>query len=109
MQQGKIGRSKFCVQVIKAGLILKTVYRLAYRSLQGFFQSILQLMKPPPQVHPYSLFAKRAKEIPKLYQHIPIDLVIDLSGLKIYGEGEWKVKVHRARLISQWIQSLKKS
>lgn len=109
VQQGKRGRPKFCSQVIKAGLILKTVYRLAYRSLQGFFQSILQLMQLPHQVPHYSLFSKRAqevaKEIPKLSQRKPLDLVIDSSGLKVYGEGEWKVKIHGASKRRKWIKA----
>lgn len=109
VKQGKRGRPKFCSQVIKAGLILKTVYRLAYRALQGFFQSILKLMQLPNQVPHYSLFAKRApevaKEIPKLSQRKPIDLVIDSSGLKVYGEGEWKVKVHGTSKRRKWIKA----
>jgi hypothetical protein len=38
----------------------------------------------------------RAKSIkfPKLSKKRPQDIVFDSTGLKVYGEGEWKVKVH---------------
>ena len=44
-KSGKRGRPKFSSYAIKVGWILKTVYRLVFRALQGFFNSILQLMK----------------------------------------------------------------
>ena len=107
MSKGKLGRPKFRDHVIKIGLMLRAVYRLSYRSLQGFFSSILKLMKLTHRVPHYSLFSKRAGEIelPKLSHRKPLDLVIDSSGLKIYGEGEWKVKVHGASHRRKWIKA----
>jgi hypothetical protein len=44
----------------------------------------------------YTLYSKRMKflELPKLSSRRPQHLLIDASGVKILGEGEWKVKVH---------------
>lgn len=105
----KRGRPKFSSMVIKTGWILKTVYRLTYRSLQGFFDSILKLMKLPLESPHYSLFSKRAEEVlddlPKLSNRRPTDIVIDGSGFKVYGEGEWKVKMHGKDRPRRWIKA----
>jgi hypothetical protein len=105
----KRGRPKFSSLVIKTGWILKTVYRLTFRTLQGFFNSILKLMKLPLESPDYSLFSKRAAEImddlPKLSKRRPTDLVIDSSGFKVYGEGEWKVKIHGKDKPRKWIKA----
>jgi hypothetical protein len=106
---GRRGRPKFDKSVIKIGWILKTVYRLTYRALEGFFGSILKLMKLPHKVPNYTLFCKRANEVleelPKLSKRRPTDLVVDSSGLKVYGEGEWKVKVHGRDKPRKWIKA----
>lgn len=108
-KSGKRGRPKFSSYVIKVGWILKTVYRLAFRALQGFFNSILQLMKLPMKAPDYSLFSKRAHEVlddlPRLSARRPTDLVIDASGFKVYGEGEWKVKIHGKGKPRRWIKA----
>lgn len=106
---GKRGRPKFDKSVIKIGWILKTIYRLTYRALEGFFSSILKLMKLPHKVPNYTLFCKRASEVleelPKLSNRRPTDLVVDSSGFKVYGEGEWKVKVHGRDKPRKWIKA----
>jgi hypothetical protein len=34
----------------------------------------------------------------------PIHLVVDSTGLKIYGEGEWKIRKHRKNKHYQWVK-----
>ncbi len=106
--QPKIGRPKFSSHVIEIGLILREVYKLTLRALQGFMSSILQLLKLPLDTPNYTLFSKRyvevASKLPKLSSRRPYDLVIDSSGLKVFGEGEWKVKVHGASKRRKWVK-----
>jgi transposase len=78
-------------------LTLKAYYRLTLRSCQGFVKSLFRLMKFEAEVPDYSTICRRQKSVllPKLPQsEEPIHLVIDSSGLKIFGEGEWKVRMH---------------
>lgn len=107
-RSGKRGRPSFSSAVIQAGWLLKTVYRLPLRALQGFMSSVLQLLKTPFKTPHYSLFCKRAEEaasiLPKLSNKRPLELAIDSSGLKIQGEGEWKVKIHGAEKRRGWIK-----
>lgn len=104
----KRGRPSFSTHVIELGWILRIVYRLTLRALQGFLQSILSLLKLALTTPNYTLFCKRAKEIPSLSQKLsnrrPCDLVIDASGIKVYGEGEWKVKVHGSSKHRKWLK-----
>ena len=106
--QPKIGRPKFSSHVIEMGLIIREVYKLTLRTLQGFMSSILELLKLSLDTPHYTLFSKRyvevASKLPKLSSRRPYDLVIDSSGLKVYGEGEWKVKVHGASKRRKWVK-----
>jgi IS5 family transposase len=105
---GTKGRPSFSTSVIQLGWIIKTVYRLPLRSLQGFMLSILRLMGTELLVPSYTLFCKRAKEaaeaLPRLSNNRAMEIAIDSSGLKIMGEGEWKVKIHGADKHRSWIK-----
>ena len=107
-KSGRKGRPSFSTSVIQAGLIIKSVYNLPLRSLQGFLESLLLVLKVSLKSPHYSLFCKRAKEaascLPKLSNRKPLELAIDSSGLKIRGEGEWKVKIHGSEQRRGWIK-----
>ncbi|MEA5239112.1 IS5 family transposase, partial [Vibrio parahaemolyticus] len=68
------------------------------RALQGFLDSVLKLANIPLVCPHYTCISRRAKEVEVSFktktrgtiQH----LAIDATGLKVYGEGEWKVKKH---------------
>lgn len=83
---------------ITTALMMKRVFRLSLRALQGFVDSIFKLMRVQLKCPDYSLLSKRAKTV-----NISIKtstrgeithLVIDSTGLKVFGEGEWKVRQH---------------
>ena len=105
---GKKGRPPFSNLVIQAGWIIKSIYRLSLRALQGFLKSILKLLQVDLKSPHYSLFCKRAKEaseaLPPLSNRRPTDLLIDATGLKVLGEGEWKVKIHGNEKRRGWIK-----
>jgi hypothetical protein len=89
--------TKYSDTAILTLLILKQVYRLTLRSCQGFASSLLVLMNLPLEVPNYSRICRRQKtvELPKLPKlSETIHLVVDSSGLKVFGEGEWKVRQH---------------
>jgi len=78
-------------------LILKQVYGRTLRATQGLTQSLFKLMQLNLDIPCYTRVCRRQGGIilPKLPQLSGnIHLVIDSSGLKIYGEGEWKVRQH---------------
>lgn len=78
-------------------IIVRFVYHLALRSLEGFLLSLFQLLKVTLPVPSYTQICRRGSKIslPKrLSNQRPADIVFDGSGLKVYGEGEWKVRQH---------------
>ena len=95
----KTGRGNFKTysdMAIQTCLMLKAVFNLRLRSLEGFVNSIFRLMKIPLTSPDCSAFSKRGKtlqaEIPRRLPDGPADIVFDSAGLKIYGEGERKVR-----------------
>jgi hypothetical protein len=79
-------------------LILREVYSLPLRALQGFVESLFQQMGVVLPVPSYTQISRRAKA---LHKRIPLllkkgvrNIIFDSTGLKVYGEGEWKVKIH---------------
>ena len=89
---------EFPLVLIQLLLFIKIQYSLTYRGLEGFAKSILQKMYSWFEVPSYSLICKRAKELsrslPELSSRRPSVVLIDASGIKVFGEGEWKRKIH---------------
>lgn len=82
------------------------VFNLPLRALQGFVDSIFKLMALPLRCPDDSLLSKRAKSV-SICIKTPTrgeisHLVIDATGLKVFGEGEWKVRQHGADKRRVW-------
>ena len=94
----------FSDQLILMLLLIKIHFKLPYRMLEGFTKYILNGINLPT----YSLTCKRAVKLhlnlPKLSAARPHTVIIDSSGIKIAGEGEWKVKVHGKGRPRKWIK-----
>ncbi|RAR74733.1 DDE family transposase [Pantoea ananatis] len=77
-------------------LMIKRLFRLTLRAAQGFNDSVFALMDVPLRSPDYTSVSKRAKPVNVSFKTSTrgeiAHLVIDSSGLKVFGEGEWKVK-----------------
>ena len=84
--------------MIQAVLTLKHVYHLTLRASQGFVQSLRELAFADLPVPNYTTLSRRAQELqvtlPEMSSGDPIHLVIDSTGVKVFGECEWKVRKH---------------
>ncbi|SXT17676.1 transposase [Klebsiella pneumoniae] len=78
--------------------MIKRVFRLTLRAAQGFIDSIFALMNVPLRCPDYTSVSKRAKPVNVSFKTSTrgeiAHLVIDSTGLKVFGEGEWKVRKH---------------
>lgn len=86
--------------------MMKQVFGLSLRALQGIVDSIFKLMEVSLRCPDYSLLSKRAKTV-NISIKTPTrgeiaHLVIDGTGLKVFGEGEWKVRQHGANRRREW-------
>jgi hypothetical protein len=97
---GKPGRpDTYSDDAIRCGLMIKAVFRIALRALQGFVQSLIDVLGLELMCPHYSVFSRRAKEL-----RIPLrkllkpgenlNVIFDSTGVKVFGEGEWKVRKH---------------
>ena len=79
-------------------LTVRVLLRLPLRQTQGFIQSLLGLMRLALAVPDYSTLSRRQGSLAVVLptQRMPksMHLVVDSTGLKVYGEGEWKVREH---------------
>lgn len=85
---------------IECCLTVRSVFHLPLRQTERFLQSAFRLMDSDLPVPDYTTVCKRAG---RLLVDLPvrgtspgekIHFVIDSSGFKVFGEGEWKVKIH---------------
>ena len=92
--------------VITPALMLKRVFRLTLRAVQGFIDSIFKPMNVPLRCPDYTCVSKRARSVNVRFKTPPrgeiAHLVIDSTGLKVFGEGEWKVKKHSQEKRRVW-------
>ncbi len=81
---------------ITAALLLKAVYRLPLRATQGLLASLLKVLQIPLPTPHYSTLSRRQANlkviVPIRGREEGIHLVVDSTGCKVYGEGEWKVR-----------------
>jgi len=75
---------------------LRKLFDLGLRQSQGLVRSLFVLMDLDLKAANYSTLSRRQAalqiELPVRSKEEPIHLVVDSSGLKIFGEGEWKVR-----------------
>lgn len=92
-------------QAILVMLTVKEVFHLTNRGVEGYMRSIFQLMKINLPVPDHSTLSKRGKglkvNLPKKTSQT-LNIVMDSTGLKIYGEGEWKVRMHGVSKRRTW-------
>ena len=88
-------------QTIEWMLTLRVLFGLLLRQTQDFIQSLLDLMGLVLAVPDYSTLSRRqgalAVGLPKKQPDSPVSpmhLVVDSTGLTVYGEGEWRVRQH---------------
>ena len=92
-------------QAILVMLTVKEVFHLTNRGVEGYMRSMFQLMKINLPVPDHTTLSKRGKNLkvnlPKRTSQ-SLNIVMDSTGLKIYGEGEWKVRMHGVSKRRTW-------
>lgn len=105
---GKRGRpASYSDALIEMLLNLRCLYHLTLRGTEGFARSWLRLAGLAEQQIPdYSTLSRRSANLEPLREAAsrshPIHLVVDSTGLKVYGEGEWKTRQHGVSKRRTW-------
>src|SRR5215210_7041927 len=118
---GRGGRPAYSDLAILTGLTLKAVFRLAYRQTEGLIGSVIGLLGLDLAVPDHSTLCRRAEtlEVPRPKPRgagagaddaaggagggaEPLHLLVDSTGLKLIGAGEWLVEKHGAKRRRSW-------
>ena len=84
------GQRVYSDMAIETGLVVRMVYKLAYRQTEGFLHSIASLLGLGIEIPDYSTLCRRSRllrkklRIPKAASTQPIHLMIDSTGLRIH-------------------------
>ena len=86
--------------------MIKSLFHLSLRMVTGFVQSLIHLCRLDWTAPDYSTICRRQKHIDIAinYQKSSngLQLLVDSTGLKFLGEGEWKRKKHQPEYRRQW-------
>jgi transposase len=98
-RSGKRGKPRtYGSTCIECMLVLKSVYHLPQRATYGLVCSLVELMNLNlPVPHP-TILSRRAGSLdlalPRRKRNESLHILVDATGLKVFGEGEWKVRTH---------------
>jgi Transposase DDE domain len=96
---GKRGHPRtYTETVILTMATLQEIYHLPLRQTEGLLRSILTLLQVGLPVPDYSTLSRRratlAVALPRTRSREALHVVVDSTGVKVFGEGEWKVRQH---------------
>jgi hypothetical protein len=99
------GQPHYSDLAIATALTLRTVFRLALRQTEGLIRSILHLLGLDLAVPDHSTMSRRARllALPRMRRgRRPVHLLVDSTGLRLSGPGEWLVERHGSRTRRLW-------
>jgi hypothetical protein len=100
------GQPYYSALAIRTALTLRAVFRLALRQTEGLIGSILQLLGLDLAVPDHSTLSRRAEtlEVPRPCSSSrgPVHLLVDSTGLRLCGPGEWLIAKHGTRRRRSW-------
>lgn len=92
------GQRRFSDLAIETTLILGAVMRLPMRQTEGFVRSLMEMMGLDLAVPDHTTLVRRRRTVdvhqPRCRRKGPVDIVIDSTGLKFFGAGEWARAKH---------------
>ena len=99
------GQPHHSALAITTALTLRAVFRLALRQTEGLIGSILQLLGLDLPVPDHSTLSRRAEtlDVPRPRSGTePVHLLVDGTGLRLCGPGEWLIEKHGSRRRRSW-------
>lgn len=96
---GRKGASNYYSDVAIATMgTIQSVFHLAGRQAEGFLESLFTVMGVELEVPDHSTLSRRLSklsvQLPVIPKEKAVHVVVDSTGVKVYGEGEWKVRTH---------------
>ena len=99
------GQRTYSPLAILTALTLRAVFRLALRQTEGLIGSVIRLLRLDLAVPDHSTLSRRAEtlEVPRPRASAgPIHLLVDSTGLRLCGAGEWLHEKHGTKVRRSW-------
>jgi hypothetical protein len=106
------GQPRYSALAILTALTLRAVFRLAFRQAEGLIGSIIALLGLTLRVPDHTTLSRRSATlaVPRPTRPSagadgevePLHLLVDSTGLKLCGPGEWLVEKHGTRTRRSW-------
>ena len=106
-QEVKVGRPfTYSDTAIECLLALRELFQLPYRQTEGLGRALVKLMDVAVAIPDFTSLAKRAAKLGVSLELPtspgPIDIVVDSTGLKVFGAGEWRSEAYRTPKRRTW-------
>jgi Transposase DDE domain len=104
---GRRGRpQRYSAIAVETGLLLRLAFGRPWRQTEGMLASILRLLDVNLPVSDHTTFSRRSVDlsVAKAVRTAtgPVNVVIDSTGLKVFGAGEWQREKHGGRGHRTW-------
>ncbi len=102
---GRGGQPRYSSLAIETALTLRAVFRLALRQTEGLVGSILKRLGLDLAVPDHSTLSRRTETLEVLRSQVgsePVHLLVDSTGLRLCGAGEWLAEKHGTKRRRAW-------
>ena len=85
---------------IETALAIRLVFSLGWRQTEGFVRSLLRMLELELPAPDHTTLSRRSRtldvDVARARRDGPIHLIVDSTGLKVFGQGEWATRKHGA-------------
>ena len=103
---GPSGQARYTGAAIQTSLMLRAAFKLPLRQIEGLMTSVLSLMGLAISTPDHTTVSRRAVTLPVIQAtsvpHGPLHVLIDSTGLQVYGAGQWLEAKHGAKSRRKW-------
>ena len=106
-RNGRRGRpQRYSAIAVETGLLLRLAFGRPWRQTEGMLASILRLLGLELPVPDHTTFSRRSVDLTVTralrIMSGPVNVVIDSTGLKVFGAGEWQREKHGGKGCRTW-------
>jgi hypothetical protein len=103
---GPSGQARYTGAAIQTSLMLRVAFKLPLRQIEGLMTSVLLLMGLTISAPDHTTVSRRAVTLLVIQAtsvpHGPLHVLIDSTGLQVYGAGQWLEAKHGAKSRRKW-------
>jgi hypothetical protein len=102
------GQRVYSDAAVSSVLTIRSVFRLPLRRAEGFCESFFAETSVDLPIPDHSTLSRRCGKLdvplPRVLPKGPLNILVDSTGIKVYGEGEWKVRQHGIGKRRTWLK-----